>query len=53
MVTTASLDALAAMLERGGIASPDIRSFPLGDAGQALAAVATGHVRGKIIITLV
>jgi len=51
MVTTASLDALSAMLERGGIASPDIRSFRLADAGEAIAAVATGHVRGKIVVT--
>jgi NADPH2:quinone reductase len=51
MVTTASLDALSAMLERGGIASPDIRSFRLADAGEAIAAVASGHVRGKIVVT--
>jgi NADPH:quinone reductase len=51
-VTTASLQALAGMLERGGIASPDISSFPLANAAQALAAVATGHVRGKIVVTL-
>lgn len=51
MVTTAALDALSAMLERGGIASPDIRSFRLADAGEAIAAVATGHVRGKIVVT--
>jgi len=53
MVTTASLQALAAMLERGEIISPDIRPFSLADAGEALAAVGTGHVRGKIIVTLV
>jgi NADPH2:quinone reductase len=52
-VTTASLEALAAMLERGEITSPDIRSFSLADAEQALAAVATGHVRGKIIVMMV
>jgi NADPH2:quinone reductase len=52
MVTTASLDALTAMLERGEIISPEIRSFSLADAGQALAAVATGHVRGKIVVTV-
>jgi len=51
IVTTASLEALAAMLERGELTSPDIRSFSLADAGEALAAVATGHVRGKIIVT--
>ncbi len=52
MVTTASLQSLAAMLERGEIASPDIRTFPLADAGQAFATLATGHVRGKIVVTL-
>jgi NADPH:quinone reductase-like Zn-dependent oxidoreductase len=52
MVTTASLQALAAMVGREEITSPDIRSFSLVDAGQALAAVATGHVRGKIIVTV-
>ena len=51
-VTTASLQALAAMLERGEIASPDIRTFSLADAGEAFAALATGHVRGKIIVTV-
>jgi NADPH:quinone reductase-like Zn-dependent oxidoreductase len=51
-VTTPSLDALAAMLERGEITSPDIHTFSLTDAGEALAAVATGHVRGKVIATL-
>jgi len=53
MVTTASLEALAATLEREELTSPDIHSFSLADAGEALAAVATGHVRGKIIVTLV
>ena len=52
-VTTASLDALAAMLERGEMTSPDITSFSIANAGEALAAVATGHVRGKIVVTLV
>jgi NADPH:quinone reductase len=51
MVATASLEALARMLEHGEIVSPDIQMFSLADAGQALAAVATGHVRGKIVVT--
>ncbi len=50
-VQSALLQALAAMLERGEITSPDIRSFSLADAGQALAAVGSGHVRGKFIVT--
>ena len=52
MVTTASLDALAGMLDRGEIASPEISTLSLDDAGEALAAVATGHVRGKIVVTM-
>jgi NADPH2:quinone reductase len=51
-VTTVSLDALAAMLERGEIVSPEIRSFPLTDAGEAFAALGTSHVRGKIVVSL-
>jgi NADPH:quinone reductase-like Zn-dependent oxidoreductase len=49
-VTTASLESLAAMLERGEIVGPEIRSFALDDAGEALAALATGHVRGKLVV---
>lgn len=51
-VTTGSLDVLAAMLAGGEIVAPEIRSFALADAGEALAAVGTGHVRGKLVVTL-
>jgi NADPH:quinone reductase-like Zn-dependent oxidoreductase len=51
-VTTESLEALLGMLEAGEIAAPEIRSFSLAEAGAALAAVATHHVRGKIVVTL-
>jgi NADPH:quinone reductase-like Zn-dependent oxidoreductase len=50
-VTTASLEVLAGMIERGELTSPDIHSYPLADAADALAEVATGHVRGKIVVT--
>ena len=40
------------MLESGEIVPPEVRSYPLADAGEALAAVATGHVRGKIVVTV-
>lgn len=51
-VTTASLDALAAMLAEGVLRNPQIRSFGLDQAQQAFDAVATGHVRGKVVVAL-
>jgi NADPH:quinone reductase-like Zn-dependent oxidoreductase len=52
LVKTASLESLTGMLDAGEITIPEIRSFSLTDAGDALAAVATGHVRGKIVVTV-
>jgi NADPH:quinone reductase len=51
-VTTGSLEAISSMVESGEIAAPEIRSFSLAEAGDALAAVATHHVRGKIVVTV-
>jgi NADPH:quinone reductase-like Zn-dependent oxidoreductase len=51
MVSTASLETLAGMLERGGLVSPEIRTFPLEEASEAFGQLATGHTRGKIILT--
>jgi NADPH:quinone reductase len=51
-VTTGSLEAISGMVESGEIAAPEIRSFSLAEAGDALAAVATHHVRGKIVVTV-
>jgi len=51
-VTTESLEALSHMLAGGEIVAPEIRSFPLAEAADALAAVATSHVRGKIVVTV-
>jgi NADPH:quinone reductase-like Zn-dependent oxidoreductase len=51
-VTTASLQTLAGMLERGEIVSPEIRTFPLSDASAALEQVASGHTRGKVVVTM-
>ena len=51
-VTTGSLEALSGMLVAGEIAAPEIRSFSLVDAGEALAAVASHHVRGKLVVTV-
>lgn len=53
LVTTELLETLSSMLEAGNIAAPEIRPFSLADAGDALAALATGHVRGKISVTVV
>jgi NADPH2:quinone reductase len=52
LVTTQLLEALSSMLEAGEIVAPEILSYPLADAGDALAALATGHVRGKITVTV-
>ena len=51
-VTTASLDVLSKMLVAGELVAPVIRTYPLADAGDALASVGTGHVRGKIVVTV-
>jgi NADPH2:quinone reductase len=51
-VTTASLDVLSRMLEAGELIPPEIRTYPLTDAGEALEAVGTGHMRGKIVMAL-
>ena len=50
MVSTASLETLAGMLERGEIVSPEFRTFPLTEAAEAFEQVATGHTRGKIVV---
>ena len=51
-VATTSLDVLSSMLTEGAIVAPEIRSYSLADAGDALAAVGTGHVRGKLVVTV-
>lgn len=48
-VTSGSLDVLVGMLEAGELVAPEIRSYPLADAGEALAAVGASHVRGKLV----
>jgi len=51
-VTTESLEALSSMLEAGELVAPEIRSIPLQETPDALAALATGHVRGKIVVAV-
>jgi NADPH:quinone reductase-like Zn-dependent oxidoreductase len=52
VVTTERLEVIAGMLERGEITSPEIHPFSLADAGEAFAAVATGHTRGKVVVAV-
>ena len=52
LVTTASLEGLAGLLEVREVIVPEIHPFSLADADKALAAVATGHVRGKVVVTV-
>ncbi|HWL90064.1 MAG TPA: NADP-dependent oxidoreductase [Actinomycetota bacterium] len=51
MVATEPLELLAGMLERGEIVSPEIRTYPLAEAAAAFEQVASGHTRGKIVVT--
>jgi NADPH:quinone reductase len=49
-VTTEALDKLAAMVEAGALKRPHIKTFKLGEAGQAFEEIGTGHVRGKLVV---
>jgi hypothetical protein len=51
-VATESLEVLSGMIVAGEIVVPEIHTHPLAEAGEALAAVGTGHVRGKIVVTV-
>jgi NADPH2:quinone reductase len=51
-VTTEALEALSSLVEAGEITTPEIHTYPLAAAGDALAAVATGHTRGKVVVTV-
>jgi D-arabinose 1-dehydrogenase-like Zn-dependent alcohol dehydrogenase len=51
-VTTTALDTLAGLVTAGDIVVPELHTFTLDDAGDALAAVGTGHVRGKVVVTV-
>ena len=48
--TTEALDKLAAMVKAGHLKQPAIKTFQLGDAGQAFEEIGTGHVRGKLVV---
>ena len=49
---TEPLQSLAGMLESGELVAPEIRTLSLEEAADALAAVATGHVRGKVVVEM-
>jgi NADPH:quinone reductase len=49
-VMTESLEAIVVMLEKGEIVSPQLRSFRLSEAAEALGEIGGGHTRGKIVI---
>jgi NADPH:quinone reductase len=52
LVTTGSLEMLSNLIDSGAIVIPEIRPFSLEDARDAFVAVATSHVRGKIVVTV-
>ena len=49
-VTTDKLERLGAMVADGRLRRPQIATFPLAETGKALAEVAGGHVRGKLVV---
>jgi NADPH:quinone reductase len=48
--TTDKLERLSGLVEEGKLKRPQIRTFPLEEAGKALAEIEGGHVRGKLVI---
>jgi NADPH:quinone reductase-like Zn-dependent oxidoreductase len=48
--TTERLQRLAGLVEAGKLKRPEIRTFPLEEAGKALAEIETRHVRGKLVV---
>ncbi len=52
LVNTSALDVLKDMMTAGELVTPEIRTLPMAEAAEALAAVGTGHVRGKIVVTV-
>jgi NADPH:quinone reductase-like Zn-dependent oxidoreductase len=48
--TTDKLERLSGLVEEGKLKQPQIRTFPLEEAGKALAEIEGGHVRGKLVI---
>jgi D-arabinose 1-dehydrogenase-like Zn-dependent alcohol dehydrogenase len=51
-VVTDPLAELAGLLEKKEMVSPEVTTFPLDRANEAFALVGSGHVRGKVVVTL-
>jgi NADPH:quinone reductase-like Zn-dependent oxidoreductase len=51
--TTGGLDEVARFIDAGGVTVPLARTFPLDAAADALATMRAGHLRGKLVLTVV
>jgi NADPH2:quinone reductase len=51
-VTNAHLETILGLLANGDVVAPEIKTYPLADAAEALVAVGSGHVRGKLVVTV-
>lgn len=51
--TTGGLNDVAQFIDAGGVTVPLARTFPLEEAVNALAAMQAGHLRGKLVLTVV
>ena len=49
---TELVDELNRLIEERGLVIPVERRFALPDTAEALAAIASGHTRGKIVLTI-
>ena len=52
VVTSERLERLSALLEEGRLKPPEFKTLPLPDAADALKEIETGHVRGKLVLTI-
>jgi NADPH:quinone reductase-like Zn-dependent oxidoreductase len=52
MATTERLAKLAGLFDEGKLKPPEIKTFPFEKAADALQEIQTGHVRGKLVLTI-
>jgi NADPH:quinone reductase-like Zn-dependent oxidoreductase len=52
VASPARLPELTALLDGGQLRVPPLKTFELDQTGEALAEMAAGHVRGKLVITV-